>query len=46
MRLTMPVADAERLPGGCTEAASELREELPEAATPGTKKGGHTECLN
>ena len=45
---TSSVADAERLPGGGAGAASEreLRKELPEAATPETKEGGHTECLN
>lgn len=41
-------ADAERLPGGGAGAAGEreLREKLPEAATPETKEGGYTECLN
>lgn len=38
----MPVADAERLPGGCTGAAAQrgIRNELPEAETPETKEGG------
>lgn len=37
-----------RTPSGGAGAASEreLLEELPEAATPETKEGGHTECLN
>lgn len=47
-RCPMPVADAERLPGGSAGPAIErgLREKLPETSTPETKEGGHTECLN
>lgn len=38
----MPVADAERLSGGCTGDAAQrgIRNELPEAATPEAKEGG------
>lgn len=48
LRRPMPVADAERLPGGGAGAAGEreLRKKLLEATTPETKEGGHTECLN